>query len=488
MWSITGHSASDRVRTWTEAAQDAGASGVASTAESTVLHASGWGMDPLYHRIVGDAVVFSSSVDALMAVDDAPLTPDWEAWAALLAVRYVPWDRSLVREVRRLPGSWSVHVSVSGTPTIREELPNGVAGPRDRRTPHEVIGLMDAAITGHPALATVGPTDPAALPMSGGWDSRLIGARACQLFGPASWIGLSTAKHTLGSDPDVTYGTTVAGALGITQEVLFPPVSATIDSVTDTAARVGYETWEHAWFAPATARLRAWGRPVLDGLLGDILIKNAKASPALLSAGTPERMRALMREKFVSVPDETLPGGAAGPMIADLSAPLIEAAQSRFDGCPEAARLVLMSSRIARCVALAPYPMIDPAAEVVAPLTDPRVIDALLAEPWPMKNDNAYAQVLLEEVSAGLSQHPSTNDATAARASGDLRWNAPTYVQWEDRRLASLNDTAGFPMTPKATARLRTPQAAHWRHCLTVMSLWLEKYEHRLVPGKAPWW
>ncbi|TXL62319.1 adenine nucleotide alpha hydrolase family protein [Aeromicrobium terrae] len=360
--------------------------------------------------------------------------------------------------------------------------------PVDEPTPAEIVTLIDDALLGHPALGSTAREHRATVPITGGWDSRLLAARAVSLFGPRDLRTITSAKHTLGETPDVTLGGRLAAHLNLPHVALFPPPDEAVDSLVEAYRVSNFETSSHAWLVPVARRLRSWHLPVIDGLAGDILLKNKAVSVSSLEARSGEPVREVHRAQFFKVPPSGVPGANGVDLMVELALPLVDTAYRAYEGLREEARVMMLAARTARVISLAPYGLLEPDAELVTPLAHPEVMAALLAVPWPKKTGGVFARSLLEAARPGLSDLPSTNDLVPPPTTGVSRWDLPDVLAWEDARLLELRERTGIPYERGQVGELLHPRKAQWRQGLLLLALWLETYGHRLTCTAAPWW
>src|SRR5690606_10523985 len=98
-------------------------------------------------------------------LDDSPVSTDWAAWANILSVTSPLGDQTPFQEIRRLPAFSGLRVTADGTLTTVTYEPAWFAvEPRDSASPADVIDVLRSVIDGPRAV----------VPLSGGWDSRLL--------------------------------------------------------------------------------------------------------------------------------------------------------------------------------------------------------------------------------------------------------------------------------------------------------------------------
>jgi hypothetical protein len=468
------------------------AAGVAVTADEVVLHTSSWGNQALYVAWLDTTTLaFSTTSDALVDLLDGPLDPDWDAWASILTTNNPINGRTPFQQIRRLRGGEHHRLGLrTGTFSNGLDDHRFISDERSPAEPDEIVDGLRVALGEHPVLAGGTPDGGylASIPLTGGWDSRLLGAVAVDLIGP-EFLALTTSKHTENVDPDVTYATALAQQLGLTQEIILPDRSANPSYTTRAMALMEYETWEHSWFGPAASVLAARGLPVIDGFSGDTQLKNAVPNRRLFSAAPAEVGVELWR-KLDRRPAAGSPAASESVLdeLEQRVRPDVEACRRGVVGHPNEGRIAVLRTRIVSGVGLAPFKLLAAECEVVAPFLHPAVTSATMSVPTPAKAGGALSRQVLEVAMPGLSQLPSTNDPGAMTARGRRRTNGPEARAWTTERLGVLEGFIGHGFTAEDIEILHGKPADAWRQRLIQLACWLEAYESRLTSTTPPWW
>lgn len=489
-WS--GQGEAGPVTSWQQTMHDTLAPGVAVSPDRIVLHASAWGFEMLYVAWLGPtALAFSTTSSALVDLLDGQLDPDWDAWACILTFNNPINGRTPFEQIRRLRGGERHELDVrSGTFSTHRDLPRVAGEDRAVAEPGEIVDAIRGALKAHPALGD-GPADSgylSSLPLTGGWDSRLLASVAVDVFGPDAFLALTTSKHTDNIDPDVTFGTRLAQHLGMTQEIIHPDGRANPLYARNAFTAVEFETSEHTWHQPAATVLVDRALPIIDGFAGDILMKNAVGNLQLFLAETDigeHLWRTLNRQPAVDTP------GASATVLDALSQrarPHVEASRAGLEGARNESRLVMLRTRIVSGIALSPFKLLARGAELVTPIIHPAVMSALLSVPAADKTDSALARRVLEAARPGVSSLPSTNDHIPRTARGRRRTNTPEARAWTTERLGKLDEYISYGFTAEDVETLHSKRADSWRQRLMMLTCWLEAYEPRLTSTRPPWW
>ncbi len=490
-WS--GQGQAGPVSGWQQAMHETVAVGVAVTPDEVILHTSSWGNQALYVAWLEPATLaFSTTSTALVDLVEGPLDPDWDAWASIMTSNNPINGRTPFVQIRRLRGGehhrLDLRTGAFSTAVGRPPVHQPGASPAD---PGEIVDALRTALSEHPVLVDGAPEGGylASIPLTGGWDSRLLGAIAVDHFGPEAFLALTTSKHTENVDPDVTYATALAQSLGVTQEIIHPDRSANPVYTARTMALLEYETWEHSWFGPAANVLMARGLPVIDGFAGDAQLKNAYANRRLFGADPADVSDELWR-KLDRRPPLGLPAASESVLdeLEQRMRPDVEATRRGVEGHPHEGRIAVMRSRIIGGVGLAPFKLLATGCEIVTPLLHPAVTSATMSIPTPARANGALSRQVLEAAMPGVASLPSTNDPGSMAARGRRRTNGPEARAWTAERLGVLDRFIGHGFTAEDVEVLHGKPADAWRHRLIQLTCWLEAYESRLTSTAPPWW
>lgn len=456
------------------------------------INSSAWGLQPVYVHQQGPCLLFATTSTALIDLIDGPLEADWDAWAAIMMLGYPVGGRSLFTGIDRLQECEGRQLDRrSGAFRTIRSIPRAI-GRATQAKPDEVVEALRHALVTSPALGLAAPDDGylASLPLTGGYDSRLLAALAVDAFGPDAFCCLTSSVHRSGADPDVTFGTMVGDRFGVTQHVLSPDASAYPAYAKRMFDLLEHESAEHGWYEPVASVLHGWGAPVIDGLAGDVLMKNSYVAENLFVITDRDQLRQALWVNMNRHPYLKLPGvtrAMRDEMTERISADL-DPVFERYEGTEHTARLFAMATRTQRGVAISPHKALAAAVEPVTPFLHPDVTSALLSIPWTARSDDALARGLLDIASPGLSSLPSTNDPGARPASGRRRSSSPESYAWALSRFDLLNQFIGQGFSPEDVATMHRDFGDRWRLRLILLADWLETYQSRLKSTTPPWW
>ena len=121
-----------------EQASRLGACGLVLSGRRRLVHSSVSGLGRVYWIEEGRATYFATRIDPLVASAPRPLSVDWDAWAAIIALRYPVGTRTPFAEVSRLAPHAAIGRRLGRT---RVERPRG-RGPRSSPTSASTMGPM----------------------------------------------------------------------------------------------------------------------------------------------------------------------------------------------------------------------------------------------------------------------------------------------------------------------------------------------------------
>lgn len=472
--------------TWRSAAERRLAAGLAIEPDGTaILHTCGLGLQELYLRQFDGGWYFAGRIDPLLALDAGPLHPDLTAWAGILAVGSPIGDATPFTEVRRATAgtAWRADPARAGRIDRLSFEPAWLAvEPTAPPTAGELVELIAGQL---PAAG-----EPLSIPLSGGWDSRLLAVLACRsgAAGRTAW----TTSTDDGWEHDLRLAGPVADALGLDHRLVVAGPEAWLAEREPAAFRLQWQTWLHTWLLPLSRLLHDAGRPVLDGLAGDLLLWGSSLAGAATGEQDPERRRlallaGLSGNRLTAV--RTLAPATAGWMHDAVRAAFL-AATGHLAGHPEAVTLGQLVTRTTRAIGLSPTWLFGPEVPVQLPFLHPDVLTAALRVPAGRKADGAFYRELLEQACGRpVASLPSTRDRLPPVLPA-LRRQTSTAA------LAALRDAVGTDpevralLSPSLAAAVADPGDRQWaqRPALLATAQWAEllvrwrrRYADRLV-------
>ena len=435
------------------------------------------GASPLYVAAVADGAHFGSRIAPLVAADERQLTPDWDAWAHVLAVGAPLEGRTPFEEIRRLTPWQRLQASPSTPAHVVDgswawlDLPRGDAG-----TIEEVLAAVEARIARLAQASLLGST------LSGGWDSRVLASLAAAANPPGRTPAWTTASDT-GTALDELVATQVASHLGL-RHTLVPAEHHRFRSDLERyASLVDHQSSFHVWAMPLTEALRGEDVTVLDGLGGGIFLNDAFRGDGSPTPSRDARFADLARylggARRVLRPEVT-------EQITARTRAAFDDISSTLDGHPHERALLAYRTRTWPGIAHGVFSLVGDATSVATPFLDEEVVRAAASLPADERRDGKLYRSLLHRIRPELAELPTASQLTGPDRQlprrGASRSAAATYRELLQRDpIRELVDpsllAADLPVWCDLLGRTR-PQ--HLIRSLAVLALWIERYGERL--------
>ncbi|WP_182876687.1 asparagine synthetase B family protein [Microbispora sp. H10670] len=473
---------------WLRVAETYETPGLVDGPETVVLHTGGLGLIDVYYLADGDAVYFSSLIEPLLALARRPYEVNWDAWAAILRLTYPLLEDTPYRQIRRLPGAtaltWSrrertLRVDRRAPRWVREE-------PVDRGvTAGDLVTLL------HDALA---PYERVLVPVSGGYDSRLLASVAmARKMDVESW----TTSPDDGLDHDIDFARYITRELGIPHRIVPQHPERYPDEALWAARRLEYLTSHHAWYSPFAREVHAAGRALVDGLAGGPLMKNFLITADAVGAGTGASRRAALL-KALATGDAHIPvlGEQAAAWMDDRVGAAFTRATSMLHGHRAELPLSVLHTRTVRGIARSPVNLVGPEATPVFPFLHPEFFDAALSVPVAAKEGGKFYREVLRAANPRVAALPSTNTPLLPNRRVPLRSNGPAAREWNHRMLVKATEIPGLMSPQMLEAVAAGPDALtafgswnsrFWLRALVAFGAWLTDYEDLLGDLTPPW-
>lgn len=437
----------------------------------------------------------SSSLAEVIDQVQGPLTPDWDAWAEILAFGAPLAGRTLYSGCRRLqPGEsavhsgseWNLHrgswswADVEPEPGLRPEALTGEI--------LELLGAQVRALDGH-----VNPM------LSGGRDSRLLTAMALKERKAAGKgddeVTAWTTSSDIGTSMEELVSAKVAGRLGVNHHIVAARNDEFARDVRDYARTVEFMASFHIWLMPVARRLAETTGTILDGLGGGIFLGGGfPDDPDLVgTASGPESVvdsRFTRLARYLDAADEVLAPGV-GDNLRQRAWADFEPLAVDFADHPNGATLTAYLTRTLPGISLAPSKVLGSAQDVCIPIVDDRVVRTALRIEHSAKLDGSWYPDLLDQADGRLA-----DIGTAAELSKRRR-----HVRRGASREAAIwyrNLILGGRAAHLLSDRMHEAEVEHWQgqlaktkpqhllRGLAMLSIWLEDYSDRLTSTQVP--
>ncbi|WP_336208406.1 asparagine synthetase B family protein [Nonomuraea sp. LPB2021202275-12-8] len=476
----------ERVEEWMSVAETYETPGLIGDGSRVTLHAGALGLVDVYYVRLGEAVYFSSLIQPLISL--VPVAIDWSAWASILQVTFPLGEATPYRGIRRLPGSGAL-VWDQGRISTERRLPRWL-----RREPYEawtgageIVELLHEVYKDYDGRKLL-------VPISGGYDSRLLGSVAkARGFDVESW----TTSPDDGTDTDIAFARAITRELGIPHRVITQDPADYPGDAQEVARRLEYLTPHHAWYAPFAKEVHQAGRILIDGLAGGPLLKNFMVSGAALEATTQaERSAAVLGSLSLGAPSQPFLSKAAAQWMAETVQEQFTAATSMLHGHRAELPLSVLHTRTVRGIARSAVNLVGPEASFAAPFIHPDFFDAALSVGVTRKDKGRFYREVLHAADPRVAALPSTNVVKQPLQRVPLRSTAAPARAYSHRMLdvvaarvpALLSDELHEVIAggPDALTRFNGWNDRFWVRGLVLFGLWLSDYETDLDDLSAP--
>lgn len=475
---------------WKAISEDLGAAGMFREGRRWVLFTDSLGINSLYLREYEGYLFFSNRMSPLVAVPGS-LNVDWSAWASIFVLGGPLGETTPFLEIRRLEGASGLALE-KGKLSRLSYMPGWLAGDG---LATDTGALVDAVRGALPARSVL-PQSPG-IPLSGGWDSRLLAGLATESY--SGRLRAWTSASDDGFDLDVPYASAVARTLRLRHTTFSQPDSGWPDLATETRVRAQFETWLHTWLTPLFRRIRHDEASVLDGLAGDVLIKGLFVTERLLDLPPEQRLERLFRRLGYQPDDRFMTGlrPRAGNGIVETAQQSFLSVAARYSDHLNHLALTVLHTRTTRVVGIAPTTLLAPEVKTWFPFLDPDVLRISLNIGPNLKTGGALYRDVLRRGVPRVADLPSTNDPTPPkRTPAGHRLQASTEAtDWMiDSVLAS--PIVVDLLVPEVAEDLRqkgptwerpSPQMERLLLAGSLLAQWERFYRGRITLASPPW-
>ncbi|MBG0828292.1 asparagine synthetase B family protein [Planomonospora sp. ID67723] len=490
-WGERRPAGKDVQGSWIAVAETYETPGLIDDGDRVTLHAGGLGLVDVYYLVSGGAVYFSSLLEPLLSLARTPYEIDWEAWASIVQLTFPLRDDTPYAQVKRLAGASAlVFDKGRGALSTDRRLPRWLreepyeAG----RSAGEILEILHEVykeFDGRPLL----------VPVSGGYDSRLLCSVAVARGADVeSW----TTSPDDGTDTDIAFAKAITRELGVRHRVIGQDPAAYPDDALAVARRLEFLTPHHAWYAPFAREVHRAGRTLVDGLAGGPLLKNFMVSGAALTASTQaERKAALLGSLALGAPSVPFLSEPAAEWITSTVGAAFAQATSMLNGHRAELPLSVLHTRTARGIARSAVNLVGPEVSFVAPFMHPDFFDAALSVGVARKDGGRFYREVLHAANPRVAALPSTNVVKQPLQRVPLRSAAaPARVYGHEmltRVARAVPSMLSEPLHavvaegPDALARFNGWNDRFWVRSLVLFGAWLGDYADRLPDPTPPW-
>jgi hypothetical protein len=374
-----------------------------------------YGLYPLYCYSAPDAVGLSPSISRLIA-QGAGTALDYSALAVFLRLGFFIGEDTPFRRIRALPPAASL--SWDGALRI---VSGGHAAPRPAAMRRQQA-IEAYIVLFRQSIARRAPREGEwIMPLSGGRDSRhILFELVHQGHRPA--MCLTTEHFPPRGAEDVRIAGALARELGLPHVVL-PQPACRYEAEQRKNLLTGFCSDEHAWYLAAMDYLKRQGRPVYDGIGGDVLSAGLFVSPRslkLFASCDPHAIANGMLDADEEALASLLPAPLLRRMSRELAIEHLAAEVARHLERPNPIASFYFWNRTRREIALVPYGLLGGLPQVYAPYLDHDLFDLLAGLPLSMVADHALHSDAIAQAYPALAHLPYENKLAPAPSAAAL--------------------------------------------------------------------
>lgn len=462
---------------WISVAETYETPGLIGSEKRVTLHAGALGLVDVYYVRAGDAVYFSSLIQPLLSLVQVEI--DWTAWASILQVTFPLGEATPYTQVKRLPGASALVFDGERLSTERR-LPRWLRSePYEAwKSAGEIVEILHEVYKDYDGR-------PLLVPVSGGYDSRLLCSIAVARGADVeSW----TTSPDDGTDTDIAFARAITGELGVRHRVITQDAGDYPQDALEVARRLEWLTPHHAWYAPFAKEVHGSGRMLIDGLAGGPLLKNFMVSGAALEASNQaERQAALLASLSLGEPSAPFLSPEAKAWMDDVVRQEFAAATSMLHGHRAELPLSVLHTRTVRGIARSAVNLVGPEASFAAPFIHPDFFDAALSVGVARKDGGKFYREVLHAANPRVAALPSTNVVKQPLQRVPLRSTAAPARAYSHQMLERVAERAPGLLSeelhvviaggPDALTRFNGWNDRFWARGLVLFGAWLTDFD-----------
>jgi hypothetical protein len=458
-----------------------------------ILFSDRFGLMPLYVVRRPNLLLVGDSLGQVISLLSEPLNANDAAWAHWLVFGTFLGSRTPFSEVLRFPpGEWWT-IELPALTVLSERLDPLPATPDETLNRKEAIvqltTLFQRAVE---RIASANSHLRLLVPLSGGWDSRLIAGALRRAEIPFESV---TTSWDSGTDLERVCAAEVAAHLAVPNAYYELPPGYYLQVLDRYVQATDHGSVLHVWQQSFIDHLPAQPPALIfDGYAGDLLLRGFR-QPQLHTKSTSEQTCDFYDHYRLKYGTEHLLATPAKRLVEFLAR---QALQSELGAEPTTFDHLcfLLDNRNRRNIALGPLRIMGQKTSVAFPFLDRALLDFALRVPARLRFDPTFYPELLDYVFPGLGQIISSN-STSQNAAGrpiPIHKHAPEVMAFFRETLERHPEDLGQFLDPEAIARTfrrvhknparyipiefnRLEMAAH-------LAQWLQTHAAKLVPTR----
>lgn len=377
-------------KSWQDAARIWNSPGIEFTPGGTRLHTSISGVSPVYVQREAGATYFCSAIDPLARSAPERLSVDIQAWASSFMLAFPIAGRTPFEEISSL-GPWTtVTHPVHGRANVEahtwpwSEIEPALTAAEGAKDVAEQLQLAFSRLEGERIHC----------PISAGRDSRLLLslASACG----ASGVDAYTVYEDTGSDSVMEMAAACCETLGVRHHRVENTSEQIWDDIRERNLHTDYQHIVSPWLTPPLYRALGGKSGIgLDGIAGNVLFEPTARDVVRSVITEPgDRWRALLWRKMRMASTRAAFRKDEADAIGQLARDQFLGVCDEFLGHPARAAMAFYKTRTLRAIALRPTSSLGSVCDMVSPLVEDPVAEALLSvHPEEKFDRQLYAEV-----------------------------------------------------------------------------------------------
>jgi asparagine synthetase B (glutamine-hydrolysing) len=352
-----------------------------------------YGLKPFYYYHQDGVFVFSTDLNWLVRNSPKKFTLNYNTFSQYICLRHPFGDQTLFQEILRIPQGELLRYSVKEDQlqsipyySYLSIKPNTSITPEQvlTETPARFIAALERQVNGASKVL---------LPLSGGYDSRLI---ACGLKALGIELETFTTHKDYKFTTDTIAAAKVAKLLKANHHYKDLPVNYLAQFHQKKCQLVNFETSYHPWVLNLLTILPEKPLPCFDGLGGDACLGGSEVTPEFWSLWRKKEYNKLLQAYFrwYKTSFEGLISSKYHKTIKQLSTEKIRLEFNKLKGNPNGLIYLGLRNFTRRAISLSTFGILARKQQVRVPFFDHEFFDWTLSIPVRLKvNEKIYGQI-----------------------------------------------------------------------------------------------
>lgn len=361
------------------------------------------GLSTLYYEIDEEHIMISDCVNMIVEKSEHKYNIDFCAWAELLSFYFILGSKTLFKEIKTVSMGELLIFKVNESQIFSETICNLCAIEVDENadlniSAEKCAGMLKKIIN---KMLHAHKDESVIVPLSGGWDSRLITCLAQK--SSIGRIYTYTTNLDYEDDREEKFARQVAIKLDVFNQVIdINNMNYVVDEFEEYALKVDYECSMHFPFYAFYREIQKEGAVIFDGLLGDVLLRALSSSIGNENSKEEQRKKLFERLKRGKLEKYYTSGNQKG--ITNM---IYKSFSAEMDKCQDNVRLFYLNGRKR---ALLLNDRLKRNYINLYPFCDIEFVEFALAIPDSIVSDPMFYKKILEYIDKDIARIFSTND------------------------------------------------------------------------------